>query len=78
MQSNNFEGICQNNDSIPKGYCGLVKEHVDFCGRVQPRKFVKGEGKLIITGYFCDYWLTYLSLSLEYDHNPSESGICVA
>ena len=63
MDGCNAEGICQQNNHMVKMYCGLMEEHSDINGKVLPLMFI-------------EYYSEKENLSLEYNHNHSESGIC--
>ena len=57
----------------------LMKEHSNINRGAQLLKLVEyhSEKENSFNPAACDYWLSYLGLSLEYNHNYSENGIHV-
>ena len=74
VSNSKFEGMCQQNNSMAKGYFGLTDEYGNDNRRAQPSKLVEYPSQkenLLYPVGICDYWLSYFRLSLEYNHNDS-------
>ena len=78
MNSTNSEGICLQNDSMAKEYCGLVEEQGDINRRAQLLKLVdylsEKETSLHLTVFVI---ISYLASACHCRLNTPESGICV-
>ena len=71
------EVICQQSDSMAKGYSSLMEKYGDVNGRVQPIKFLKNRRVKETFLYPVVSWLLIILLQLVYryhDHH-SENGI---
>ena len=64
---------------MAKVYCGLAEERSDTNGRAQLQKLLEyhSNKKSSISCSVCDYLLSCLDWSLEYNHNYSKSNIRV-